>query len=100
MEEDSLQTDCESICVKIIFAGKQPLYVGSMYRPTDEDTKALEELDKALKKLTSRNSLPNIILTGDFNTPDINWTTKSIIEGKNKPQYGKKLSQLLLDVVK
>eukprot|EP00057_Strongylocentrotus_purpuratus_P010558 XP_011665032.1 PREDICTED: RNA-directed DNA polymerase from mobile element jockey-like [Strongylocentrotus purpuratus] len=94
MEEDSLQTDCESIWVKIFFAGKQPLYVGSIYRPTDRDTKPLEELDKALKKLTTKNRLPNIILAGDFNTPDIDWKTNSI---KRKPQYGMELNQLLLD---
>ena len=93
MKEDRLQTDSESIWVKIIFAGKQPLYVGSMYRPTDENTKALEELDKALKKLTTRNSLPNILLLGDFNTPDINWSTNSIIKrGKINPSMARSLT--------
>ena len=66
-----------------------------MYRPTDNDVKPLEELDKALKKLTNRNTLPNIILTGDFNTKDINWETNSV---KNNPQYGNELNQLLLDI--
>jgi endonuclease/exonuclease/phosphatase (EEP) superfamily protein YafD len=50
-------------------------YVRSFYRPTNDEPKPLEELDKALRKLTSKNSLPNIILGGDFNTPDINWNT-------------------------
>ncbi len=68
MEEDSFQTDCEAIWVtvkqsgsKIIFAGKQPLYVGSVYRPTDDDVKPLEELDKALKNLTTKNTAKHLI---------------------------------------
>ena len=96
MEEECLQTDCETVWVKIIFAGKQPLYVGSFYRPTNEDPSPLEELDKAVRKLTSKNSLPNILLCGDFNTPDINWDNNSM---KKSPQYGKKLNQTLLDLV-
>lgn len=69
-----------------------------MYRPTDENIKPLEELDKALKKLTIKNRLPNIILVGDFNPPHVNRNTNSIIKGKNKPQYSKKLNQLLIDI--
>jgi hypothetical protein len=99
MEEDSLKTDCEATWVKILFAGKQPLYIGCFYRPTNDDPKALTELDEALKKLTSKNNLPNIILGGDFNTPHINWETNTIVNGQNKPQYGKKLNQTLLDLV-
>ena len=34
IEEDIFQTDCESIWVKIIFAGKQRFH--SMYRPAGE----------------------------------------------------------------
>ena len=98
MEEESLRTDCESVWGKIIFAGKQPLYVGSFYRPTNCDPKPLEELDRAVRKLTGKNSLPNIILCGDFNTPSINWDNNSIIKGQNGPQYGKKLNQTLLDL--
>ena len=73
--------------------GEDLLY-WKLYRPTDQDTKPLGELDKALKTLTTKNRLPNIILAGDFNTPDINWKTNSV---KKKPQYGMKLNQLLSD---
>ena len=88
-----------TIWVKILFAGKQPMYIGSFYRPTNRDPKPLIELGKAVEKLTSKNRLPNIILCGDFNTPDINWTTYSMMTGHNKPQYGKELNQTLLDLV-
>ena len=100
MQEHSLDTDndCESIWIKIIFAGKQPLYIGSFYRPTNANPVPLTKLDEALKKLTTRSTLPNIILAGDFNTPDINWKDSTIITGENKPRYGKHLNQTMLDL--
>ena len=70
MQEESMETDCEAVWIKIIFAGKQPLFVGSFYRPTNADPKSLVNLDEAVKKLTSKTMLPNIILAGDINTPE------------------------------
>ena len=95
MPEETLDTDCEAIWVKIIFAGKQPLYIGSFYRPTNDDPAALLKLDEALKKLTQKNTLPNIVLLGDFNTPHINWENNTIT---NQPQYGYHLNQVLIDL--
>ena len=94
MQDDSMNADCESIWVKIVFAGKQPLHIGSFYRPTNSDPIPLVKLDESLKKLTGKATLPNIILAGDFNAPDINWENNTI--NKN-PQYGVKLNQTLLD---
>jgi hypothetical protein len=34
---------------------------------------ALENLNKSLSRLTHNSTLPNVILTGDFNLPDIDW---------------------------
>ena len=98
MQEDSMDVDCEAIWIKIIFAGKQPLFVGSFYRPKNNDPTPLVKLDEAVKKLTSKTTLPNIVLAGDFNTPDIDWENNTIVSGKNKPQYGMRLNQTLMDL--
>ena len=48
------------------------------------------------------NSLPNVLLTGDFNLPHINWDTE---DHENKfyiqqnPQYGHEVNQAMLDLV-
>ncbi|XP_072028193.1 uncharacterized protein [Amphiura filiformis] len=98
MQEENMDTDCEAIWVKILFAGKQPLYVGCFYRPTDRDPIPLTKLDEAVKKLTGKSALPNIILTGDFNTPDIDWENGTIVTGENKPQYGRHLNQTMINL--
>ena len=95
VQEDGLDTECEALWIKILFAGKQPLYIGSFYRPTNTDPVPLQKLDEVLKTLTGKATLPNIILTGDFNMPDINWENNTI---KANPQYGKFINQTLLDM--
>ena len=51
LEEESLNSDCESMWVNIIFAGKQPMYIGSFYRPTNRDPNPLIAPGKAVEKL-------------------------------------------------
>jgi hypothetical protein len=63
------------------------LYIGSFYRPTNNDPNSLRELNLSLRKLSHNGGLPNIILGGDFNCPDIN----------PNPQYGYTVNRTLLD---
>jgi hypothetical protein len=78
---------------------KEPsLYIGSYYRqPSSEDLSPLNALDESISKLTNRQSLPNIILAGDFNLPDINWMDHSI---RDRPQYSNTLNQRVIDMSK
>ena len=94
--ESSLDSACEIIWSKLSIAGSKPLFVGSFYRPTDRDPISIQELDSSLKKLFTGNNLPNVILSGDFNLPDIDWHNDKI---KPVPQYGNSLNQNLLQVV-
>ena len=54
------------------------LLVGSFYMPHREQ-KHLEELSKSLEKIENHN-ITNIVLTGDFNCPDIRWDTQTACE--------------------
>jgi len=70
--EVELNSDCDLIWARIQIWREQPLYIGSFYRqPTHDDQNPLQALDSSLFKLTNRQSLPNIILAGNFNLPDI-----------------------------
>jgi hypothetical protein len=94
--EYSLDSRCEVVWCKICIVGSKPLYVGSYYRPTYDKPEPLQELNISLSKLSKNGSLPNVLLGGDFNLPDIEWENNTI---KSNPQYGYKVNRLLLDTL-
>ncbi|CAG2206629.1 unnamed protein product [Mytilus edulis] len=71
--EITLDTDCEICWNKIEIKGSKPLYTGCYYRPPDNNIASIESLNTSLTRLTHSNNLPNLVLTGDFNMPDIKW---------------------------
>ena len=76
--EDTLDTDCEIAWTKIQLKGCKALYNGCFYRKPDNEPSALENLNNSLNRLTHNSTLPNVILTGDFNLPDIDWDEDDI----------------------
>jgi hypothetical protein len=50
------------------------LLIGSLYMP-HRNMEDVKELDKSLNLVSNKK---NIILTGDFNCPDINWDTMTL----------------------
>ena len=83
----------------MLFVGRRPLFIGSFYRPPNDNPESLIRLHQEVSKLTERTTLPNIILTGDFNMPHINWETSTINKGNNKPQYGLQPNLQLLELI-
>ena len=69
--------DCEIVWNKIEQKGKKPLFTGVFYRPPNNDCYPLENLKISLQNMIKSNNLPNIVLTGDFNMPDIVWENES-----------------------
>jgi hypothetical protein len=67
--------DCmsELLFVDIMLHSKKKLSLGVFYRPPDEDSKSLEELNRMLgEKISS-----DVILLGEFNITGINWINLS-----------------------
>eukprot|EP00794_Sanderia_malayensis_P006479 gene6479-7218_t len=96
-EEKGCESDCEAKWVKVSLQGSKPLFIGSFYRQPSRDIQPLTELDKSLKSLVQASqSTPNIVLTGDFNAPDINWSDCIV---KQNPEYGYELNQALIDIM-
>ena len=92
---DSL--NCEAIWAKLKVTGSKPLYIVSYYRPPDTNTFNIQQLDEALRKIPQpKETLPNVIVTGDFNVPDIDWPNVII---KGNPQYGRELNELMKDTL-
>ena len=75
MEQTSFITDGEIEWVKVKMKNNKDLLVGSFYMPHREQ-KHGEELSKSLEKIENHN-ITNIVLTGDFNCPDIRWDTQT-----------------------
>ena len=70
-----LETDCEIIWTQCQLADKKTksLLFGSYYRPNASNVTSLDELDASLLKLGNSVHKNNIIVSGDFNAPDIRW---------------------------
>ena len=62
---------------------KQPLVVGSVYTPTDNNYEYAEDLCKAVTHISSTYKNSTIWIEGDFNLPDIDWKTNSIVSYNN-----------------
>lgn len=66
----SLQTESEFIFINILFSDERVITLGVLYRPPNEETKPLEDLQTALQVIGLRNDL---ILVGDFNLSAVDW---------------------------
>ena len=57
----------------------------------------MEELEKFIEAITISNNgrLPNIILSGDFNLPSIDWETNTV---QDNPQYGQAINSKLVEI--
>ena len=73
-----------------------------MYRvflsQTNNDAVPIQKLDESLGRLTHTTSLPNIILTGDFNLPDIEWD-KEENRIKASLNYSKEVNETIINLV-
>lgn len=70
----------EAIWVQLITSDHQPLYICSVYRPNNDD---IELLRKPLESLSRRHHSrpPFIVVAGDLNYPQIDWSTESTVDG-------------------
>ena len=73
--EEELNTSCEITWAKVHFAQSKAIYFASFYRPPGNSSVDLEQLHESLAVLYNRHnkSMPNVVIGGDFNLPDIDW---------------------------
>ncbi|CAG2252899.1 unnamed protein product [Mytilus edulis] len=92
IEKPEFVTKCEIEWVKIQMKDKKDLTIGSFYMP-HRNMEHIKELDKSLDHISNKNQ--TIILTGDFNCPDINWNTMSV----NQNAQDKEIQRALMEVI-
>ena len=65
------QCESELLFIDLLFSHEQRITLGVFYRPPGGDTKPLEDLRICIQEW---NSTAELILIGDFNLPDIDWS--------------------------
>ena len=87
--EPDLDADGEIVWASIQFSNSKPLFLASFDRPPGNKIQSVDALDSSLSKIINRNPRqhPNVIFIGDFNLPDINWTTWQPTSSKSKSHY-------------
>jgi len=68
--------DDESLWVRVHIGKSKNLYLCSFYKPPNAAVSRLDYLSQSLGKLyhTNKKSHPSIVIAGDFNLGDIDWT--------------------------
>ena len=86
---ESLQSESEFIFIDILLSNNRKITFGVFYRPPNNDTKPLEDLQTALQEIALRNDL---LIVGDFNLSAFDWENTCALN--NSANY-----TLLLDIV-
>ena len=94
-ETPELDTNCEIIWCKMNIIGCRTLYLGSFHQPPDKiDNDYLEEFNSFLSRVMS-NRNAYVLVGGDFNCGDIEWSLMKVPQRVQKRQS----QQQLLDII-
>ena len=94
-EEMKVEGSCELIWAHVQVPGSSQLFIGSFYRPPDEnDPGYLDQLQSRLSKIPTG---AHTWIGGDFNLGDIDWTTDSVKQYANKPGLCQQLLRISKD---
>ena len=72
--------DSEIIWHQLELQKRRSVVIGTVYKPK-HDGKTLQDLSASLRKIQSDSPSSDIIIGGDFNQPNVNWTINDIIPG-------------------
>ena len=77
---------------------KQPLVVGPVYRSTDNNYEYADDLRKAVTHIGSTYKHSTIWIGSDFNLPDIDWKTNSIVSHNYPIPINKSFIDMIVDL--
>ena len=75
MRREDLESSAEMLVCELRPESKKKIAVIVFYRPPDSDLKYIKEFKKSLQLIQRRSKFDQIIVFGDFNLPNIDWTT-------------------------
>ena len=84
----------ETIFVKVPILNKAPLIVCCAYRPPDFSHDQCLQMCNEIREIKDKFKKSVFWLSGDFNLPDIDWTSSTI----TNHQYSNPINQLFLDL--
>ena len=91
-EELKAGDECELVWAKLKVQGSKDLYIGSFYRPPDNnDPEYLDHLQKFISRIPTQNGA-HLWISGDFNLADIDWNDECV---QPYPSHGAQCQQLL-----
>ena len=87
----SKETECIAIKIETL---DKPVIVVSAYRPPDSKLPYIELLSRDIKSIITKFKSNPLWIGGDWNLPDINWSTNSIV-GHN---YSKSINESAINM--
>ena len=85
-KEIDIESDTESIFVKISLLNNKSLITGSIYRPPNSDNEYMEKIKFAVDDIAKKHRSSVVWLGGDLNLSDISWNSDSVtIAGHQNP---------------
>ena len=77
---------------KVQFTRNKFIYFARYYRPPNDHLQSLEALHESLTKLYRTQKIPpNVVIAGDFNLPDIDWSKQQITNNRTASKHNKLL---------
>ena len=94
-----IKSDCELVWVTVSMKNKRKIHLGSFHRPPNAGSGPLDQLDSALRSLSTKTKDPNstVILGGDNNCRHIDWDTNTITEVCSSTPTHEKLLDVISD---
>jgi hypothetical protein len=75
MRREDVESSAEMLVCELRPESKKKIAVIVLYRPPDSDLKYIKEFKKSHQLIQRRSKFDQIIVCGDFNLPNIDWTT-------------------------
>ena len=78
----------EIVWARLTFRNASPVYIGSYYRPSsnfrsDSVTFLMNSLNYIHTHILKNNTRAAVLLGGDFNVADIDWSDNSVVQGSS-----------------
>ena len=74
------------------------IYTAAFYRPPSCDKQSLESLHESIAQLSQHKRNAEIVLTGDFNLPGLNWNSQENLI-RNRPEYGAAVNKKMCEII-
>ena len=99
-ETPELDTECEIVWCKLNIIGCRTWYLGSFYRPPNRkpeiEKEYLEAFNQSLTRIMS-NKNAHVLIGGDFNCGNIEWSTMQVPEGVPNRRVQSQLLEIVQD---